>query len=49
MALIELKTNIQKQEAKDEPQTNCGYKIRQLIIKIIEYTPISEVRTVQLK
>ena len=27
MALSEIKTNIQKQEAKDEPQTNVSYKI----------------------
>jgi len=40
MALSEIKTNIQKLEAKDEPQTNDSYKIRQKIIKIIEYTYI---------
>jgi len=40
MALSEIKTNIQKQETKDEPQTNDSYKIRQIIIKIIEYTHI---------
>ena len=38
MALHEIKTNIQKWEAKDEPQTNGSYKIRQIIIKIMEYT-----------
>ena len=38
MALSELKTNIQKWETKDEPQTNGSYKIRQIIIKIMEYT-----------
>ena len=38
MALKESKTNIQKQETKDEPQTNGNYKIRQIIIKIMEYT-----------
>ena len=36
MALSEIKTNIQKQEIKDEPQTNGSYKIRQIIIKIID-------------
>ena len=39
MALSEIKTNIQKREIKDEPQTNGSYKIRQ-IIKIMEYTHI---------
>ena len=34
MAFSEIKTNIQKQETKDEPQTNGSYKIRQIIIKI---------------
>ena len=38
MALSELKINIQKQETKDEPQTNASYKIRQIIIKIMDYT-----------
>ena len=38
MALRESKTNIQKKETKDEPQTNGSYKTRQLIIKIMEYT-----------
>ena len=41
MALSEIKTNIQKKkkkETKDEPQTNGSYKIRQIIIKIMEYT-----------
>ena len=38
MALTEIKTSIQKQESKDEPQTNGSYKIRQIIIKIMEYT-----------
>ena len=37
MALSEVKTNTQKQETKDELQTNGSYKIRQ-IIKIMEYT-----------
>ena len=40
MALNEIKTNIQKQETKDEPQTKGSYKIRQIIIKIMEYTHI---------
>ena len=40
MALSEIKTNIQKQETKDEPQTNSSYKIRQIIVKIMEYTHI---------
>ena len=40
MALRESKTNIQKQEIKDESQTNGSYKIRQIIIKIMEYTHI---------
>jgi len=40
MALREIKTNIQKQETKDEPQINGSYKIRQIIIKIMEYTYI---------
>ena len=37
MALNELKSNIQKWEIKDEPETNGSYKIRQIIIKIMEY------------
>ena len=53
MALRERKTNIQKQETKDEPQTNGSYKIRQIIIKIMGYTqayiPMSKVKTVQQK
>ena len=40
MALGEIKTNIQKRETKDEPQTNGSYKVRQIIIKIMEYTHI---------
>ena len=40
VALSEIKTNIQKQETKDEPQTNGSYKIRHIIIKIMEYTHI---------
>ena len=38
MALIDVKTNIQNREIVDEPQTNDTYKIRQIIIKIMEYT-----------
>ena len=40
MALSEIKTNIQKREAKHEPDKNGSYKIRQIIIKIMEYTRI---------
>ena len=40
MALNEIKTNIQKQETKDEPQKNGSYRIKQIIIKIMEYTHI---------
>ena len=40
MALSEGKTNVQKQETKDEPLKNGSYKIRQIIIKIMEYTHI---------
>ena len=40
MALSEIKTNIQKQETKDESQTNGSCKIRKIIIKIMEYTHI---------
>ena len=40
MALSEIKTNIPKQETKDESQTNGSYKIRPIIIKIMEYTHI---------
>ena len=40
MALSEIKTNTQKSETKDELQTNGSYKIRQIIIKIMEYTCI---------
>ena len=32
MALSEIKTNIEKRENKDEPQTNGSYKIMQKII-----------------
>ena len=49
MALSEIKTNIQKRETKDEPQTNDSYKIRQIIIKIMAYIPMSKVKTVQQK
>ena len=40
MALSEIKTNIKKWETKDVPQTNGSYKIRQIIIKIMQYTHI---------
>ena len=40
MALNGIRTNTQKQETKEEPQTNGSYKIRQIIIKIMEYTHI---------
>ena len=36
MALSEIKANIQKGETKDESQANGSYKIRQIIIKIME-------------
>ena len=38
MSLRESKTNIQKQETKDEPQTSGSYNIREILIKIMEYT-----------
>ena len=49
MALSEIKTNIQNRKVKDEPKTNDSYKIRQIIIKIMEYTytTMSKIRTVQ--
>jgi len=40
MALSGIKTNIKKRETKDESQTTDSYKIRQIIIKIMEYTLI---------
>ena len=40
MALSDIKTNIQKQEDKDEPQTNSSHEIRQIMIKLMEYTHI---------
>ena len=40
MALSDIKTNIPKWETKEELQTNGSYKIRQVIIKIMEYTHI---------
>ena len=40
MALNEIKTHTQKRETKDDPQTNDSYKIRQIIIKIMEYVYI---------
>ena len=49
MALSKIKTNTQKRKTKGEPQTNGSYKIRQIIIKIIQYTytPISKIKAVQ--
>ena len=38
MALSQIKTNTQKQETRDEPQTNGSYKIRQTMSKIMEST-----------
>jgi len=58
MALRGSKTNIQRQETRDELQKYGIYKIRQIIIKIMEknngiytykYTPMSKVETVQQK
>ena len=40
MTLSEIKTNIQKQETKDEPQTNGSYKMKKIIIKIITHIHI---------
>ena len=40
MALREIKTNIQKWETKDEPQTNGSHKIRQIIIEIMKHTHV---------
>ena len=39
-ALNEIKMNTQKWETKDKPQTNGSYKIRQIIIKIMDHTYI---------
>ena len=47
MALSEMQTNVQNWETKDQPQTNGCYKIRQIIIKIMQYTPMCKVKTVQ--
>ena len=38
VALSEIKTNTPNRETRDELQTNGNYKIRQIIIKIMEYT-----------
>ena len=46
--IIGLKIKI-KWKMKDETQTNGSYKIRQIIIKIIEYILISKIKTVQQK
>jgi len=40
MALSEIKTNIHKEETKDEPPKNGSYKIGQIIIKIMQYTHV---------
>ena len=41
MALSEIKKkNIQKWETKNEPQTNGSCKIRQIVIKMMEYAHI---------
>ena len=40
MALDEIKTNLKERETKDESQANGSYKIRQIVIKIMEYTHI---------
>ena len=52
MALSEIKTNVKKWDT-DEPQTNGSYKIRQIIIKIIEntliHTAMNKVKAVQQK
>ena len=40
MALGESKTNAQKLGIKDVSQTNGSYKIRQIIVKIMEYAYI---------
>ena len=42
MLLRERKTNIQKRETEDESLTNGIYKIKQIIIKIMEYTHIHD-------
>ena len=40
IALSQIKTNIQMLETKDESQTNGSYKIKKIIVKIMEYTHI---------
>ena len=40
MALTESKTNIQKLETNDESLTNGSYKIRQMVIKMMDYAHI---------
>ena len=53
IALRESKTNVPKQQTKDESQINGSYKIRQIIIKIMAYThickPMRKGKTVQQK
>jgi len=42
MKLSDIKTNTQKWETKDEPQKNGSYKIRKIIVIIMEYTYMKE-------
>ena len=38
--LSDIEIDTQKQKTEDEPQTNGSYKVRQIILKIMEYTHI---------
>ena len=51
MALSEIKTNTQKRENKDEPQTNGSYKwqTNNNSNNAYAYIPMSKVKTVQQK
>jgi len=52
MALSEIKKKRERErETKDEPQTNDSYKIRHIVINIMEYTLYihTHKQTVQLK
>ena len=51
MALSEIKKKERERETKDEPQTNDSYKIRHIVINIMEYTLYihTHKQTVQLK
>ena len=40
MSISEIKTNTPKWETKDKPQANGSYTIRQIRVKIMEYTHI---------